>query len=235
MFRFKRLQLSYQQMIALGFLGLILLGAVLLMLPFSSRSFSWTDPLSALFTATSAVCVTGLVVLDTATHWSVFGQLVLLVLIQIGGLGLMTVATLFSFALRRKIGLAERSLLQESVASLSIGGVVRLTRRILLGTLIFEGAGALLLSLRFVPRYGLLSGVYMSVFHAISAFCNAGFDLLGRPDALYISLTEYVSDPLVTLTISALILIGGLGFIVWDDLPSIGCTGGATSCTRRSC
>ncbi|WP_102410628.1 TrkH family potassium uptake protein [Beduinella massiliensis] len=218
MFRFKRLQLSYQQMIALGFLGLILLGAVLLMLPFSSRSFSWTDPLSALFTATSAVCVTGLVVLDTATHWSVFGQLVLLVLIQIGGLGLMTVATLFSFALRRKIGLAERSLLQESVASLSIGGVVRLTRRILLGTLIFEGAGALLLSLRFVPRYGLLSGVYMSIFHAISAFCNAGFDLLGRPDALYISLTEYVSDPLVTLTISALILIGGLGFIVWDDL-----------------
>lgn len=104
MFRFKRLQLSYQQMIALGFLGLILLGAVLLMLPFSSRSFSWTDPLSALFTATSAVCVTGLVVLDTATHWSVFGQLVLLVLIQIGGLGLMTVATLFSFALRRKVG-----------------------------------------------------------------------------------------------------------------------------------
>ena len=101
MFRFKRLQLSYQQMIALGFLGLILLGAVLLMLPFSSRSFSWTDPLSALFTATSAVCVTGLVVLDTATHWSVFGQLVLLVLIQIGGLGLMTVATLFSFALRQ--------------------------------------------------------------------------------------------------------------------------------------
>ena len=218
MYRIKRFKLSYQQMIALGFVLLILLGALLLMLPFSSCDWQWTDPLSALFTATSAVCVTGLVVVDTATHWTLFGQLVLLVLIQIGGLGLMTVATLFSFALRRKIGLAERNLLQESVASLSIGGVVRLTRRILLGTLIFEGTGAVLLSMRFVPRYGFLRGAYMSVFHAISAFCNAGFDLFGRPDAPYISLTEYVADPLVTLTIALLILIGGLGFIVWDDL-----------------
>lgn len=218
MFRVKRLQLSYQRAIALGFLLLILAGTLLLMLPISSVSRTWTDPLSALFTATSAVCVTGLVVVDTATHWSLCGQLVLLALIQTGGLGLMTMATIFSLATRRRIGLAERSLLQESVASLTIGGVVRLTRRILLGTLLFEGAGALLLATRFVPRYGLVRGLYMGVFHSVSAFCNAGFDLMGRPDATYISLTEYVADPVVSLTICGLIVIGGLGFVVWDDL-----------------
>lgn len=218
MFRVKRLQLSYQRAIALGFLLLILAGTLLLMLPISSVSRTWTDPLSALFTATSAVCVTGLVVVDTATHWSLCGQLVLLALIQTGGLGLMTMATIFSLATRRRIGLAERSLLQESVASMSIGGVVRLTRRILLGTLLFEGAGALLLATRFVPRYGLARGLYMGVFHSVSAFCNAGFDLMGRPDAMYISLTEYVADPVVSLTICGLIVIGGLGFVVWDDL-----------------
>ncbi len=218
MFRVKRLQLSYQRAIALGFLLLILAGTLLLMLPISSVSRTWTDPLSALFTATSAVCVTGLVVVDTATHWSLCGQLVLLALIQTGGLGLMTMATIFSLATRRRIGLAERSLLQESVASMSIGGVVRLTRRILLGTLLFEGAGALLLATRFVPRYGLARGLYMGVFHSVSAFCNAGFDLMGRPDATYISLTEYVADPVVSLTICGLIVIGGLGFVVWDDL-----------------
>lgn len=218
MFRVKRLQLSYQRAIALGFVLLILLGTLLLMLPISSVDRVWTDPLSALFTATSAVCVTGLVVVDTATYWSLFGQLVLLLLIQTGGLGLMTVATLFSLAMRRRIGLAERSLLQESVASLTIGGVVRLTRRILLGTLLFEGTGALLLSVRFVPRYGVVRGVYMGVFHSVSAFCNAGFDLMGRPDAPYISLVEYATDPLVSLTVCGLIVIGGLGFIVWDDL-----------------
>ena len=177
-----------------------------------------TDPLSALFTATSAVCVTGLIVADTATHWSTFGKVVIITGIQIGGLGVMTVLSLVSLILGRKIGLRQRVLLQESVASMQLGGIVRIVRVALIGTLAVEAAGAALLAFRFVPMLGVGRGIAYSVFHSISAFCNAGFDLMGSVSGPYTSLESFVGDPLVNLTICALILIGGLGFFVWDDL-----------------
>ena len=210
--------MSAQSIIALGFLAIILMVTALLMLPVSSASGTMTDPLTALFTATSAVCVTGLVVVDTATHWSLFGKLVLLTGIQIGGLGVMTVMALVSMLLGQRIGLRQRTLLQESVASLHIGGIVRLVRRAMIGTALVEGAGAALLAFRFVPKLGWARGLAYSVFHSISAFCNAGFDLMGTISGPYSSLESFVSDPLVNLTVIALILVGGIGFFVWDDL-----------------
>lgn len=222
MIKAKGFTFSYQQVIALGFAALILLLGFLLMLPISSSDGTWTDPLTALFTITSGVCVTGLIVVDTATHWSTVGQLVILVGIQIGGLGIMTVATLVSLMLRRRIGLKERNLLQESVSGMSIGGIVRLTRKILLGTLIVEGTGAVLLATRFVPIFGWAKGVYYGIFHSISGFCNAGFDLMGTYSGQYSSLVSFIGDPVVSLTICALILVGGLGFFVWDDLTKCG-------------
>lgn len=216
--KIRSFQPGYTQVIAMGFAAVIVVAGVLLMLPVSAADGQWTAPLTAFFTATSAVCVTGLVVVDTATHWSAFGQGVLLVAIQIGGLGLMTVAALVMMMLRRKIGLAERSLLQESVSSMSIGGIVRLTRRICVGTALIEGAGAVLLAMRFVPLFGWRRGIFYSIFHSISAFCNAGFDLMGAYSGEYSSLTSFVGDPLVNLTVCALILVGGLGFFVWNDL-----------------
>ena len=210
--------MSAQGVIALGFAAIIALVTLLLMLPASSRAGTWTDPLTALFTATSAVCVTGLVVVDTATHWSVFGRCVLLAGIQIGGLGVMTVIALAAMMMNRRIGLRQRTLLVESVATLHIGGIVRLVRRALYGTLLLELAGALLLALRFVPLLGPGRGVFYAVFHAVSAFCNAGFDLMGTISGPYTSLESFVSDPLVNLTVMALILVGGIGFFVWDDL-----------------
>lgn len=209
---------SYTQVIAFGFMGVIAITALLLLLPISSASGAWTNPVTALFTATSAVCVTGLVVVDTATHWSLFGWCVLLAAIQIGGLGIMTVATIVSMMLRRRIGLAERSILQESVSSLSIGGIVRLTRRISVGTLVFEGIGAVLLSLRFVPIFGVGRGIFYGLFHSVSAFCNAGFDLMGTYSGAYSSLSAFVGDPLINLVVCGLILLGGLGFFVWNDI-----------------
>ena len=210
--------MSAQGAVALGFAGLILLVTLLLMLPAASNSSTWTDPLTALFTAVSAVCVTGLVVVDTAAHWSLFGRCVLLIAIQIGGLGVMTVMALAAMMLGRRIGLRQRTLLAESVASLHLSGIVRLTRRALIGTLMIEAAGALLLAVRFVPMLGPVRGAGYAVFHAVSAFCNAGFDLMGTVSGPYTSLESFVSDPLITLTVSALILLGGLGFFVWDDL-----------------
>lgn len=209
--------LTYPQMIALGYLVVILIGTLLLALPISNRNHLSPGFVNALFTATSATCVTGLVVFDTYSQWTVLGQLVILSLIQVGGLGFMTIITMFSFFLRRKIGLRERGLLRESVNSMYIGGIVRLTKKILVGTLFFEGLGAILLSLRFIPRMGLAAGIYNGVFHSVSAFCNAGFDLMGKYGK-YSSLTSFSGDAVVCLTIIMLIIIGGIGFFVWDDI-----------------
>lgn len=212
---------SKMQIIALGFLCLILFGTFLLMMPFSARSGEVTDFGDALFTATSATCVTGLVRVDTWTHWTVFGQIVILLLIQTGGLGFMTVSVLFSIVLKRKIGLRERGLLSESVNALQVGGIVHLMKKILMGTVLVEGAGAALLSLRFCRELGFLRGIYYGIFHSVSAFCNAGFDLMGYQGE-YSSLVNYSGNWLVNLTITALIFIGGIGFIVWDDVSRHG-------------
>lgn len=200
-----------------GFLALILIGAALLTTPLSSKSGQWTSPLTALFTATSATCVTGLILVDTARYWSGFGQLIILLLIQIGGLGFMTMATLFSLLTRRTITLRERMVLSTGLNLNDPAGIVRLTRRVLLGTLAFEGIGAAVLACRFSFDYGLVKGLKLGIFHSISAFCNAGFDLLGEEKA-FASVSAYVDDPVVCLTLMALIIIGGLGFFVWSDL-----------------
>ena len=213
----KKVRISFIQIIAIGFAGIILSGALFLSLPAASRDGNPLPFTDALFTSTSATCVTGLVVYDTYTKFSLFGQIIILCLIQIGGLGFMTVATLFLMMTGRKIGLAERGLLTDSVNAFHIGGIVRLIRRVILCTAIFEGAGAILLALRFCPQMGMVTGIYYAVFHSISAFCNAGFDLMGR-FAPYTSLVPYQSDVLVNLTIMTLIVIGGLGFVVWDDI-----------------
>lgn len=209
--------LSGMQLIAIGFFLLIMAGTFFLMLPISSRNGTFTPFSTALFTATSASCVTGLILADTYTHWSVFGQLILLLLIQIGGLGFITIGTAVSLILRKKIGLKERGWIKESFNVLDIGGVVRLIKRVLKGTLIIEGIGALLLTLRFYPKMGLGQSIYYGIFHSISGFCNAGFDLMGRYEQ-YSSFTAYYNDPVVCFTLCALILIGGIGFIVWSDI-----------------
>lgn len=209
--------LSGMQLIALGFFILILTGSLLLMLPISSRAGSVTPFPTALFTATSATCVTGLILVDTYTHWSVFGQLILLLLIQIGGLGFITIGTAVALLLRKKIGLKERGWIKESFNVLDIGGVVRLIQRVLKGTLFFEAVGALLLAIRFYPRMGLGHSIYYGIFHSISAFCNAGFDLMGRYEP-FSSFTAYYDDPIVSFTLCGLILTGGLGFFVWSDI-----------------
>ena len=210
-------RLSGMQLIAVGFFLLIMLGAFLLMLPISSRDGEITPFMTALFTSTSASCVTGLILVDTFTHWSVFGQIVLLCLIQVGGLGFITIGTAVSLMLRRRIGLKQRGWIRESFNVLDIGGVVRLIRLVLRGTFFFEGVGAVILTIRFYPKMGLLQGIYYGIFHSVSAFCNAGFDLMGCYEP-FSSFTAYYDDPVVTVTLGALILIGGLGFIVWSDL-----------------
>lgn len=213
----KNINMKPTQTIAIGFAMVILIGSILLCLPVASKNYESIGFINAFFTATSAVCVTGFVVVDTYTHWSFFGQIVILLLIQIGGLGFITTATLFSFILRRRISLKERLIVVESLNMYSLQGVIRLVRRVLLGTLVFEGIGALLLSLRFVRDFGIINGIYKGIFHAISAFCNAGFDIMGQYDQ-YSSLTMYAEDITVNLVIVSLIIIGGLGFAVWDDL-----------------
>ena len=210
------MHLTPSRLIAVGFLLVILAGAGLLMLPIASRG----EPagfLDALFTSTSATCVTGLVVRDTFTGWTVFGQLVILALIQLGGLGFMTFITLTSMLLGKRLGLYDRKVLMQSAGNITLDGTAALIRKIIPFTFVFEFAGAALLSIRFIPEFGVLRGIYAAVFHAISAFCNAGFDLMGMR-APFSSLTAYVSDPLVSLTICMLIIIGGLGFLVWRDL-----------------
>ena len=188
-----------------------------MMLPIASRSGESAGFLNALFTSTSSTCVTGLVVVDTYTNWTLFGQIVILVLIQIGGLGFITIGVFFSIFMKRRIGLKERNLIQESMNTLQIGGTVRLVRKIVFYTLMIEGTGALLLMIRFVPQFGAAEGIWYGIFHSISAFCNAGFDLMGRFEP-YSSLCLYHDDLLVNLVIMALIIIGGIGFIVWDDI-----------------
>lgn len=210
-------KLTTTQTIAVGFLLIIFIGTVLLMLPISSRSGMAANPLTAIFTATSATCVTGLVVVDTYAYWSVFGRCIILALIQIGGLGFMTIGVFVAIFLKRNIGLKERGILQESMNTLQIGGIVKLVKKITIGTFALEGIGAVLLSIRFVPRMGWMEGICNGIFHSISAFCNAGFDLMGKQEE-YSSLVAYSGDVVINVTIMLLIIIGGIGFVVWDDL-----------------
>lgn len=207
---------STTRMIAFGFALIIVIGTILLSLPIATKTGE-TDLLTALFTATSATCVTGLVAADTYQNWTLFGQLVILCMLQVGGLGFMTIGVYISILLKRRIGLQERATLHESVNTLEIAGVVRLVKKIVQGAFIIEGTGALLLATRFIPRFGWANGIYFSIFHSISAFCNGGFDLMGI-DGAYSSLVSYEGDILVNVVICLLILIGGIGFIVWDDV-----------------
>lgn len=206
------------QIMVSGFAAIIVIGALLLTLPIASQSGENIGLLNALFTATSAVFVTGLVMVDTATYWSLFGQIVIITLIQIGGLGFMTVATMFSLMARKKIQLRERLLIQESLNQADLSGLVRLTRFVLIITITIEGIGALVLSTVFIPQFGLSKGIWYSVFHAISAFCNAGFDLMGSVSGPFTSLNSYVNNFTVSMTVCALIVLGGLGFPVVLDI-----------------
>lgn len=214
-------KLTAMQTIASGFALITLIGAFFLMLPVSNRSGATIPFLNALFTSTSATCVTGLVVYDTWSQFTLFGQVVIMLLIQLGGLGFMTVAVLFSFAMKKRIGLRERSLLTEAVSSLRLGGIVRLVKRVLFGTLMFESFGALLLATRFCPVFGFWKGLWFGIFHSVSAFCNAGFDLMGTV-APYSSLTSFAGDAVVNITVMVLIIVGGIGFVVWNDLRDKG-------------
>ena len=210
-------RLSSFQIIISGFVGVILLGALLLMLPVSTAEGCITPFNETLFTATSAVCVTGLVVQDTGSYWSGFGQAVILALIQIGGLGVVTVAASFALLSGRKISLMQRSTMQDAISAPKVGGVVRLTQFILRGTFLVELLGAAAMLPVFCRDYGW-RGIWIAVFHSISAFCNAGFDILGTENNLYPSLTGYAGSPIINITIMLLIMIGGIGFLTWDDI-----------------
>ena len=210
-------RLSTFQIIILGFAGVILLGALLLMLPISAADGRVTPFNETLFTATSAVCVTGLVVQDTGSYWSVFGQIVILTLIQIGGLGVVTVAASFALLSGRRISLMQRSTMQDAISAPKVGGIVRLTRFILRGTFLIELLGAVAMLPVFCRDYGW-RGIWMAVFHSISAFCNAGFDILGTESNLYPSLVGYAGSPVINITIMLLIVTGGIGFLTWDDI-----------------
>lgn len=212
----KRKKLTSFQSIILGFSAVILLGTLLLMLPVSSRARTLTPFLDALFTSTSAVCVTGLVLHDTATYWSGFGQGVILLLIQIGGMGVITVAASFAMISGRRISLMQRSTMQEAISAPKVGGIVRLTGFIIRITLLIEFLGAAVLAPVFLRDFGA-RGLWMALFHSVSAFCNAGFDLMGARGA-FSSLTSYSAQPVVNLTVMALIIIGGIGFLTWDDI-----------------
>lgn len=207
---------STTRLIASGFALIILVGALLLTMPVSNRS-GQGNFLNSLFTATSATCVTGLVVADTYQNWTTFGQVIILCLIQVGGLGFLTLGAFISVLLKKRIGLQQREQLHESVNTLEIAGVVRLVKKIVVGTVIIELMGAILLAFRFIPRFGVARGIYFSVFHAVSAFCNGGFDLMGVNEE-YSSLVAFEGDVVVNLVIVTLILVGGIGFIVWDDV-----------------
>ena len=209
-------KLSSSQIILSGFAGVILVGTLLLMLPFSTNSGTRTSFWDALFTSTSAGCVIGLVVFDTATYWSAFGQAVILLLIQIGGMGVVTVAVAIAMASGKKISLMQRSTMQDAISAPQVGGIVRFTGFILKGIFLFELLGTLVLMTVFIPEYGW-KGIWMAVFHSISAFCNAGFDLMGT-NAPYSSLTAYAAHPVVNITIMLLIVIGGIGFLTWQDI-----------------
>ena len=214
---YKKKHMTSFQLIIMGFAGVILLGTVLLMLPFSSAEKVITPFHEALFTATSAVCVTGLVVKDTGSYWSLAGQTIILALIQTGGLGVVTVAASVSILSGKKISLMQRSTMQNAISAPKVGGIVRLTRFILRGTFLIEAAGTVLLLPVFMGDYGK-KGIWMSVFHSISAFCNAGFDILGTDSSMFPSLTGYSGNILINLVIMLLIITGGIGFLTWDDI-----------------
>ena len=211
-----KIRLTTSQCIILGFFGMILLGTFLLMLPFSSRAGAVTPFGDALFTATSAVCVTGLVVYDTAAYWSVFGQTVIIILIQIGGMGVITVAASFALISGRRISLMQRSTMQEAISAPKVGGIVRLTSFIIRISLLIELLGAVAMAPVFCRDFGP-KGLWMALFHSISAFCNAGFDLMGT-SAPFSSLTGYTADPVINVIVMLLIVIGGIGFLTWDDI-----------------
>ena len=213
-------KLSSSQIILFGFAGVILVGTLLLLLPFATNSGQSASFWDALFTSTSAVCVTGLIVQDTATYWSWFGQSVILLLIQIGGMGVITVAAAITMASGKKISLMQRSTMQDAISAHQVGGIVRFTGFILKGIFFFELLGALVLMTVFIPEYGL-KGIWLAVFHSISAFCNAGFDLMGTQTP-YSSLSSYAAHPVVNITIMLLIIIGGLGFLTWKDIRQNG-------------
>ncbi|WP_099188664.1 TrkH family potassium uptake protein [Tepidibacter mesophilus] len=210
----KKNRLSPAQIMVIGFAMIILIGAVLLNTPMATNSGEQIGFVNALFTSTSAVCVTGLVVVDTGTYWTLFGKVVIITLIQVGGLGFMSMATLFAILVRKKIYLHQRLLIQEALNQYDLSGLVRLTRHILIGTFIIEGIGAIILSSVFVPQMGFAKGIGYGIFHAISAFCNAGFDLMGN----FSSLTSYVDNITINIVIMILIILGGLGFPVIFDV-----------------
>ncbi|MBQ9388497.1 MAG: Trk family potassium uptake protein [Lachnospiraceae bacterium] len=209
---------SFRVIIA-GFFSIILLGALLLSLPVSSATGEFTPFSDAIFTSVSATCVTGLVVRDTATYWSVFGQLVILILIQIGGMGVITIGLLLLRAMGRKIGLRQREMMKGSISAGSLGGIMHLAGFIIKGSLLVELTGALLLSPRFISEFGFFRGVYYSIFHSVSAFCNAGFDLMGIKTS-FSSLTSYAGSVYVNVIIMLLIIIGGIGFLTWNDVKT---------------
>ena len=205
------------RIIILGFAGVILLGALLLMLPISSQKHVVTPFLDCLFTSTSAVCVTGLIVHDTATYWTSFGQFIILLLIQIGGMGVVTIACALAILSGRKIGILQRATMQDSIGAFQMGGIMRMVKFIIKGVVLLEGLGAVSLSFVFVPKFGWGQGIWYAIFHSISAFCNAGFDLMGviKP---YSSIMTMRSNPIINWTIMLLIIIGGLGFFVWNNI-----------------
>lgn len=216
-------KITYVRIIAVGYMTVILIGTLLLLLPPATRAGESTGILTALFTATSATCVTGLVVVDTATHWTAFGQTVILLMIQIGGLGFMTLGVLIALILRRRISLRTRGILQESMNYMQLGGVIRLVKITFWGTFLFEGCGAVLLAVRFIPVFGIAKGILYGIFHSVSAFCNAGFDLMGGYSGKYSSFVEFHGDVLINCVLMALVILGGLGFFVWSDLKKNGC------------
>ena len=216
-----KIKLSSFQLVILGFMGVILIGALLLMLPFSSKEGIITPFNATLFTATSAVCVTGLVVRDTATHWSIFGKIIISLLIQIGGLGVVSVLASFALMSGRKISLFQRGMLQDALAATSVGGIVKLTGFLLKTTLCIELVGAIAMMPAFISDFGI-KGIGLALFHSVSAFCNAGFDLMGTPDSKYASMTGYASNIPVTVVLMLLIVVGGIGFRTWHDIRTYG-------------
>lgn len=215
-----RLRLSATQIIAIGFAAIILLGAILLNLPAASRSGESCGFFPALFTATSATCVTGLVLFDTFTQWSAFGQVVIITLIEVGGLGFMSAASIFVFLLRKKVGLRQRMVMAQALNLSDMDAVVKIQKLVITGSLSIQGVGALILFLRFLPQFGFGRALAWGVFHAISAFCNAGFDLFGylQPGQ---SVIVFNDDPIILLTLMALVTIGGLGFLVWEEMARV--------------
>ena len=212
-----KIRFNSTQTIFGSFILFILLGSILLSLPISSNEIGSTDFLTCLFTATSSMCVTGLVVVDTATHWSMFGQIVILILIQVGGLGVIVVAALIAIIIGQKFSIIQRATLQEALSVQKVGGIIKLTKVVITGVVLFELCGAILLFIAFIKDYDFLTALWYSFFHSISAFCNAGFDLMGNRQT-FSSLTFYHADILVNITIMSLIVIGGIGFSVWNNI-----------------